>query len=157
MDLLTNAAAWIAAALLGLIVLFFWFEVVSRHFFDAPTSWAGPGSQYLLLVVVMLMLPWLSRDGAHVAMSFVFDHAPARFSRPIIRVIATLSALACLIACWFCSIEMIRQFAEDARSPDSFLFPMWRLTAMMVFGFALAAVHFLRQAVSGDAPRHYEG
>lgn len=156
LDAITDAAAWISAALTGLIVLFFWLEVVLRYFFDRPTSWTGPFSQYLMLAVVMLFLPWLTREGHHVAMSFLFDQIPRRFRPALVSAVSGLCAIVCMISAWFCANETLRQFVEDVRSPDAFLFPMWTLSIFLPFGLTLAAVHFLRQTMTGEAPRQYE-
>ncbi len=155
-DFITDASAWLAAALTGLIVSFFWLEVVLRYAFNRPTAWTGPFAQYLMLIVVMTFLPWLTREGHHVAMSLVFDRSPPWLVPKLVRSVSAICAATCLLSAWFCLNETIRQFADDARSQDAFLFPVWRLSAFMVFGLTFAAIHFLRQAFTGQAARQYE-
>ena len=68
-DIVTDLLAKFAAFLLGLIVVFSWIEVVSRYFFNAPTNLASSLARHLVMAAVMAMLPWLSREGYHVAMA----------------------------------------------------------------------------------------
>lgn len=155
-DRLTDAGAWLAALALGVIVTSFWLEVVSRYFLNAPTSWTASVSLYLMLTMVMLMIPWLTREGQHVTMTLVFERAPTRLALPIARFISVLSCVICLVAAYFCVIETIRQYEGEVRSPDALLLPMWWLSSFLVYGFAMSALHFARHVVTGFMPRHGE-
>lgn len=156
-DALTNLGAWLSGLALAVIVSSFWIEVVSRYFFNAPTSWTATISLYLLLVMVMLMLPWLTREGRHVTMTLVFERTPARVAPQIARGMSALSCAICLAAAYFCSVETLRQYVSDVRSPDALMLPMWGLNAMLVYGFVLSAAHFVRHAWTGFIPSHWEG
>lgn len=156
-DRITDIGSWLSALALGVIVLSFWIEVVGRYFFNAPTSWTASVSLYLLMAMVSLVLPWLTREGRHVTMTFVFEKASARTVAPLARTMSLMACAICLAAAYFTGIETIRQFSSDVRSPDALLFPMWRLTALMVYAFVFSALHFARHAMTGFVPRHWEG
>ena len=156
-DGLTNLGATLAAGLLGVVVGSFWFEVAARYFFKAPTAWAQSVAGYCLLASVMLMLPYLTRTGHHVGMSLVYDSLPRRAARLLAAVLAVLSLGVCALSAWICGVETLRQYRENVLTTDSMFLPMWTISAFLVYGFALAAVHFLRQAIAAEVPHFGEG
>lgn len=155
-DLITDFFARLAAVLLGLIVVFSWVEVVSRYFFAAPTNLASSLAKHIVMAAVMSMLPWLSREGYHVAMSFIYEKAPAWLSKPIGISIAGLSSLICLLSAWIALGETMRQYHGGVQNMDVIEFPLWLVTSFMVYGFLFAGIHFARQALSGRVVQRSE-
>ncbi|MDP4594672.1 MAG: TRAP transporter small permease [Beijerinckiaceae bacterium] len=155
-NVITDLLAKFAAVMLAVIVVSTWIEVVSRYFFHAPTNVSSSLAKHMVMVAVMSMLPWLSRDGYHVAMSFVYEKAPARYSKPIAIVITALCGLICLLSAWIAYGETYRQYAGDIKNIDVIEFPLWWVTAFMVYGFLFAAYHFARQAITGNVVQRSE-
>lgn len=156
-DWLTDASAALAAALLGVMVTSFWIEVAARYFFKAPTSWAQSVTSYALLASVMLMLPYLTRSGQHVGMSLVYEALPHRAAQALAGILAAVSVVVCLLSAWICGVETLRQYRESVLTTNSMFLPMWTISIFLVYGFALAAVHFLRQAIAAEVPHFGEG
>lgn len=148
-DGMTNIGAMFAATALGLTVMCFWVEVVSRYFLNSPTNITSSLAKHVVMVSVMAMLPWLSREGYHVAMSFVYERAPKKLSQPIGIVITTLSAVICLMSAWMSYIETHRLYVGSITNDDVITFPLWWSASFMVYGFAGAAFQFARQAITG--------
>lgn len=155
-DLVTDFFARLAAVMLGLIVIFSWVEVVSRYFFEAPTNLASSLAKHIVMAAVMSMLPWLSREGYHVAMSFIYEKAPERFSRPIGIVIAALSSAICFLSAWIAYGETVRQYEGGVQNMDVIEFPLWWVTSFMVYGFLFAGIHFAKQALTGRVVQRSE-
>ena len=149
-DSITDLLAKFAAVVLAVIVVSTWIEVVARYFFNAPTNVSSSLSKHMVMVAVMSMLPWLSREGYHVAMSFVYEKAPARLSKPIGLVITTLCSLICLLSAWIAYGEVKRQFIGKIQNIDVIEFPLWWVTSFMLYGFIFAAFHFARQVITGN-------
>lgn len=155
-DNITDLFARLSAVLLGSIVLFFWTEVVTRYFFDAPLNFTASLTPHMMLIAVMAILPWLSREGYHVAMSFVYDRAPERFAKPIAIAIAYVSAAVCALSAWMGAVETWRQYILNVVAMEQIIFPLWWVTIFMVYGFVFAAIHFLRQAITGNTVQRSE-
>jgi len=148
--------AKLAALILAFIVVSTWIEVVSRYFFNAPTNVSSSLSKHLVMAAVMAILPWLSREGYHVAMSFIYERAPRSLSKPIGIVITALCGLICLLSAWIAFGETKRQFDGNIQNIDVIEFPLWWVTSFMVYGFLFAAIHFARQALSGNIVQRSE-
>lgn len=156
-DLLTDLGAALATALLGILVGSLWYEVVARYFFNAPTEWAQSVALYCTLTSVMLMIPYLSREGQHVGMSLMFEALPPRIVKWFSSFLSLLSCIVCLAAALICLIELMRQYREGVLTTDNLFMPMWWLTSFLVYGFTMAGLHFARHAVTGFVPRGMEG
>ncbi|MCC2096849.1 MAG: TRAP transporter small permease [Hyphomicrobiales bacterium] len=155
-DTITDLLAKCAAVLLGLIVVFSWIEVVSRYFFHAPTNLASSLARHIVMAAVMAMLPYLSREGYHVAMSFIYEKAPKSLSKPIGIVITGLCSVICLFSGWIAWGEFYRLFQSNETSDGMIEFPLWYVSIFMVYGFIFAAIHFARQALSGNIVQRAE-
>jgi C4-dicarboxylate transporter DctQ subunit len=151
-DGLTDLGAALSTALLGVIVGSFWIEVVSRYFFNAPTTWASSFSLYCVLASVMLMVPYLTREGVHVGMSLLYEVLPRRLVKPVARTLSLLSFLVCVASAWICGAETLRQINENVLTTDALFVPLWWISIFLVWGFAMSSLHFARQVVTGEVP-----
>src|SRR5699024_4482134 len=75
---LSHRLAVFCAALVIIIVPSILFEVVSRYFFDSPTSWAMPLSSLLLGPYFMLAGPWLLHRRTHVNVDILYGSLSPR-------------------------------------------------------------------------------
>jgi TRAP-type C4-dicarboxylate transport system permease small subunit len=151
-DWLTDLGATLATVSLGILVGSLWIEVVARYFFNAPTIWAQSASLYCVLASVMLMLPYITREGVHVGMSLIYEVLPGWLVRPVASGLSLLSFLVCVAATWICGVETLRQYDEHVLTTDALFLPKWWISAFLVWGFALSALQFARQTVSGEVP-----
>ena len=145
-DGLTTAGAWLSAAGIAVITLSYCFEVVSRYLFNAPTSWVGAITVYLLLVCTMLMVPFVTRERAHVTITFLLERLGPRGARWLAAGCVVTSAVVCLLSVWFTGTETLRQYLAGTTMMDELLLtPKWVLSAFICYGLLSAGVYFLRQ------------
>jgi len=151
-DFVTRAGAVAAALCLGAIGLLYFSEVLSRYFFHAPTSWTAAVSIYLMLVVTMLMLPFLTMQNDHVAVS-MNDYFPVAVARCLTITTIAASALVCLASTYITYEEMARTYARGIRTTDTLFIPKWWLMGFIVYGLASTTIHFARQFRASIAAR----
>lgn len=156
-DRLTAATAVLGAGCLGLTVLIYCYEIVTRYFLDAPTSWAGAVTLYLLLVSVMLMVPRLTRDGSHVAVTYVTELAGPRFGRLVAGLTDLVSCAVCLATACFAAVETHRAYIHHVNTTDTMEIPTWWLTSFLVYGLVSAGLHFARRAFGAGGPAAAQG
>ncbi len=138
-----------AALLLAAIACSFSYEVVARYFFNAPTEWASPLTSYFLAAAIFLAMPELTRSRAHISINVLIDAAPPRYARILLGVICALSAVACLLAAWFCADETLNQFRQEIWTTPPFEVPKWTVSIFIPYGFLSSAAYFLRELVAG--------
>nr|WP_246484405.1 TRAP transporter small permease [Marivibrio halodurans] len=133
-----------------LIVASFCFEVVARYLFQSPTSWAQEVVSYGFCISIFSMLPHLTRTKAHVGVTILVDGlAPGRRFWAG-RAIAFAGFVVCGFVAWIGFDECVRQYTRNVFIAGIHSVPQWWLTAFIVYGFALSAIHFLREAITGD-------
>ncbi len=149
-DRLTVAGFAIAAAFVGALAAAFCYEVAARYFFSAPTAWTYDVGCYLLAAVIFLAMPEMTRRGAHIHVSLIFDYLSPRGTRALRRLVGALAIAACLTAAWFTGSETWRQFSEGVWTLSALPIPKWWVSILIPYGMLSSALHFLRQL--GSAP-----
>ena len=145
-DGLTTLGAALSVACIAIICFSYCYEVVSRYFFNAPTSWAAAITAYLLLAATMLMAPYVTRQRSHVTLTFVLERVGPVRARYLMAGCILISAVVCLLSVWFTGTETARQIAAGTTMMDSLLLtPKWVLSAIIVYGFLSSSLYFLRQ------------
>jgi TRAP-type C4-dicarboxylate transport system permease small subunit len=144
-DRLTVAGFAGAGACVGLITVSFWYEVVARYFFGAPTIWAYAVASYVLCPMIFLAIPEMTRRGAHIAVSYLADGLPERYRRPLSLAVLLAAALVCLLGAWITGAETWRQYVREIETISAFPVQKWWISLFIPYGLLSSALHFLRQ------------
>jgi len=137
------ALAWLALAFAGVL---FVYGVVTRYFFNSPSTWAGEGVSYCLAVLIFAALPELTRERAHIAVDIVPESLPKRYADLLGRANALVATVVCGGAGWIVAGQALKQFDRGIMTNAANPIPKWGFTALIAIGFIGAATHFLRQA-----------
>jgi C4-dicarboxylate transporter DctQ subunit len=143
-DRLTDLGFQLGKLCLGIILFSYSFEVVSRYFFNAPTWWADEAVSYSLCIGCFLMMPHVTREKGHVAVTFLLELMPAQRAKPCYWLIYLLGFLVCGAAFWINLDENIRQFVRDVHLMKVKPIPKYYISVFITFGFGMSALHFLR-------------
>ena len=150
-DRLTEVGFALAALFVAVMTVSFWYEVVARYFFGAPTSWAYAVASYALCPLIFLSLPAMTRRSAHISMTYLVDRLPAHRAALLARVLLLLAALVCLICAWVGAAESWRQYVQGVETISGFPVPKWWVSAFIPYGMLSSSLYFLRQC-TGDRP-----
>lgn len=152
-DFVTRVSFGAAALCVAVIAISFCYEVVSRYFFDAPTEWATPFVTYSLCAMIFLAMPELTRQGEHIAINVVLDRVTGARARVLNAAIRAVSAVTCVVAVWFCADATLDQFQQEVWTNPPYAVLKWTLSVLIPYGMLSSAIYFLRQLVSGEAPK----
>lgn len=139
------------ALCVGFIAVSFWYEVVARYFFNAPTNWAYDFASYALCPMIFLSIPELARQRAHVVVAYMVEVLPPRSHAPIGRFVMIVAALVCLFGAWISGAETWRQYLRGVETISAWPIQKWTISIFIPYGFAMTGLHFLRQFLD-DAP-----
>ena len=81
---------WIVIAMMAVMVLLVFMNVVSRYIFNHSIIWAEEVSQYLMIWVAFLAAGLALREGRHVAIEMLQDRLPATARRITRHFVALL-------------------------------------------------------------------
>lgn len=143
-DAVTQASYALGSVMLLLITLSYIFEVVARYFFNAPTRWAADFVGYALLASIFLLLPYVTANRRHVAVSLVPERLNDDAERALLRVVDLIGAVSCSIAAYFSLLENIRQATNNVLTVGNEPIPKYLISSFITYGLIMAALHFLR-------------
>lgn len=150
-DLLTRLAFVLGVCALAAIVAIYAYEVTARYLFAAPTRWGSDLVSFLLLISVFSTVPWLTREGGHVAVTILPDMA-ARLRRPLLTLACFAAAGACLWAAYLCIGETLYLIRRGTTTLTSVPVPKWILIAFITYGVTNSGLYFLRLGFRGGEP-----
>lgn len=143
-DRITHALFVVGVILVAFIAVLYVYEVGSRYFFNAPTSWGNDTSSFMLSAATFLCIPQLVKDGGHVAVTIVFQYSSPNTALWIARVTAVAAAIICAMGAYMTFEEVTRQIANDILTNTTTAVPKWWITVFMPYGLANAALYFVR-------------
>ena len=143
-DKITDLGFQLGKLCLAIILFAYSFEVISRYFFGAPTWWADEAVSYSLCIGCFLMMPHVTREKGHVAVTFLIDMLPQEKAKVAYWIIYLMCFVACSLATWINLDENIRQVVKDVHLMKVKPFPKYYISVFLTFGFGMSALHFLR-------------
>jgi TRAP-type C4-dicarboxylate transport system permease small subunit len=147
-DFLTRLGYFCSGLCLAAIVFTYCYEVVSRYFFFAPTTWASSLVSYLLCYMVFLAVPELSRTRSHIFISIVLDLLPSRNATIIQHATYILAAVTCVAAAAFCLDATLFQYDHAITTVNEWRIPKWILSVSIPYGLLSTGIYYLRHAIS---------
>lgn len=143
-DWLTSLSFQLGKLFLGIIVFSYCYEVTSRYFFAAPTWWADEAVSYSLLIGCFVMMPYVTREKSHIAVTLLGDALPPGRARVLTWFIYLIGFLACSLGAWISLDENIRQIVNDVYMMKVKPFPKYWISVWITYGLASSAIYFLR-------------
>jgi TRAP-type C4-dicarboxylate transport system permease small subunit len=144
-DALTRWSLVAATALLIVIFYVYCQEVVLRYLFSAPTSWAGEAISYAQCASTFLVMPFLTKNGGHVAITLIIERLEPRAAGLLAWVLYLVSFIICALGAWISIDETMRQYIGDIQLMKVHPIPQWWVSSFIGYGFLMSAIHFLRR------------
>lgn len=147
LDLLIDALALVAAALLCALVAVIAVDVVARYLRWFSLAWGLEATEYMLYAITFLGAPWVLRSRGHIAIELVLERLPERGRRRAQRAADCLGAAACAALFFFSCRVLWRSYAAGTLVVKSFVFPEWWVYAGMPPIFLILLLVYLRLLV----------
>lgn len=137
-DVVTTGAAWIAGAVLVLLMLMTTADVAGRYFFNAPIGGVFDLTHFAVSIMVFLGLAYCGYRGGHVAIELLYDRLPLGARRVLNRLINLAGCILFALISWRTAVQSIdvREFGEASQM---MAIPFWPLYYVVAFGAALFA------------------
>lgn len=155
-DFVSKVLYQLGVLALGLIVIIFMYEILSRYFLNAPTRWASDFVTFLLLIKVFLVLPWLTRSGGNVAVTVLNDQLPERGRKFMFASGYLIAAVICLYLGYVVFLETLTLHSRGTRTLSTVSIPKWILYAFICYGLFNAGLYFMRLVVGKGAVESLE-
>ncbi len=150
-DAITRIGFAGAAACVAVIAGSFWYEVISRYFFNAPTTWAYDLASFVLCPMIFLAIPAMAQRNAHIVVAYLTDGLPERSRATVRQAVLLTAAVTCLICAWITGAETWRQYVRGVETITTVPILKWWVSIFIPYGLLGSGLYFLRQFF-GDAP-----
>lgn len=133
-----NSVAGELTAPLTLVVTFLvLLEVVTRYFFNAPTSWSNEANQYLLCALVMLGAGYTLRDSHHVRVDIIYASFSERKKALVELTTSVILVVSLIPMIWFGVIVTYEAILSGETSVSAARLPLWPSKATVPIGASL--------------------
>lgn len=124
-DVLIDALAIVAGALVVLLTALVVVDVAARSLRVFTLPWSLEATEYMLYAVTFLGAPWVLRERGHIAIELVVERLPAR-ARAATQVLAELAGAAiCATLLVFACRVVWQSYSSGIQVQKSFAFPEW--------------------------------
>lgn len=151
---LTGRLSWFLAVfarlLIGALVLLVVSDVAVRNAGLRPLGWAVNTSEFFLLYITFLSMPWLVRQKGHVFVEFLRIALPRNAKAILARVVYFACLVLCLYLAWVAGRSLVLAIERGTYEMRTFDMPKWMVFAPMVMAFLLSAVEWLRYLLGYD-------
>jgi len=154
-DAITRIGFAGAAVCVGVIAGCFWYEVISRYFFNAPTTWAYDLASFLLCPMIFLAIPAMAQRNAHIVVAYITDGLHERNRATVRRAVLLAAALTCLICAWITGAETWRQYVRGVETITAVPILKWWVSIFIAYGLLGSGLYFLRQFF-GEVPLPFD-
>ncbi|MDO9525843.1 MAG: TRAP transporter small permease [Gemmobacter sp.] len=152
---LSGKLAWALASfaklLIGIMILLVVSDVAVRNFGWRPMTWAISASEYILMYVAFLAMPWLVRIKGHVFVEFLRFMLPEKAKQVLAKVVYLTSVLLCLYLGWIALSSLMLSIERGTYETRTFDTPKWVVFLPIMTGFFLSAVEWLRYLLGHDS------
>lgn len=147
---IARALAFVTKGLLAAIVLLVCADVAARNV-GRPLAWGVSLTEYALIYIAFLPMPFLVREKGHVCADFIRTALPGALRRPIERGVYLLCLGLCLYLGGVALASTVQALSSGAYDVRTFDMPKALVYAPMVLGLWLSAIEFLRYLLGRDS------
>ena len=143
-DKTTDVLAYISAALILYLMVVVGAEIVSRKLFGSPLNWVLESSEHAIYVITLFGAAWLLKHKHHIRTDVVLDMMRPRNRAFLEIVVSIISAAFCLFLTYRAALTALDQYQRKMYTTTQMEIIMWPLITVMVIGFFLLSLQFIR-------------
>lgn len=149
MDLLIRWGAYVAGILILLTTVMTFYEVVSRSFFDAPTTWATELSIYAIIGSCFLGSAYAVRTYSHITVDILINNVNDKMKTIFAYLTNTLGLVFSVIFTLYSYLHVVKTFNLQVTSASLLRIPMYIPESLLVIGGVLLCIAFVLQIIDG--------
>lgn len=121
-------------------------NVVGRFVFQNSIFFSEELNRILIILITFAGISYAARQGRHIRMSAIFDALPFALRKPLMIVIALVTAVFMLGLAWY-STQYILTQAGRGRVLPSLQIPVWMILVWVPVGFFMTGLQYLLTAI----------
>ena len=148
-----TASAYVAGAVLVVLMLLTTADVAGRYFFNAPLNGVFDLTHFAVLIMTFLSFAYCAYRGAHVVIELLYNKLGTGTRRILNRVINLAGCVLFIVIAWRAIVQSVdvREFGEASQLLTIPFFPFYWVVAFGSFLFAVVlAYRIFVPAPEGD-------
>ena len=121
-------------------------NVFGRYVFNQSIYFSEELNEFLIVIVTFMGLGYATRKGIHIRMSAIYDALPPSARKPLMVLIATVTAAAMFALCYF-SIGYIIKVANSGRVLPALQLPVYWIFLWVPVGFFMTGLQYALTAI----------
>jgi C4-dicarboxylate transporter, DctQ subunit len=121
-------------------------NVVGRFIFQYSLFFSEELNRILIILITFAGISYAARQGRHIRMSAIYDAFSPRLRKPLMILIALVTALAMFALCYF-SIGYITKVATSGRVLPSLQIPVYWIYLWVPVGFFMTGLQYALTAI----------
>lgn len=148
-DHLIKWGAYIAGILILITTVMTFYEVLSRSFFNKPTSWATELSIYAILGSCFLGSAFAVRTYSHITVDLLINNVNDRMKTVLAYISNTLGLVFSIIFTLYGFLHVMKTYSLGITSSSLLRIPMYLPELVLPVGGALLCIAFIMQIIDG--------
>lgn len=136
--------AMLAKCLIGLLIVLVVSDVLARNLGMRALTWAISASEYSLLYLTFLAMPWLVRNKGHVFVIFLRGFFGPRGKAVLEKIVYLACILLCLYLGYIAASSCWLALQKGTYETRTFDMPKWAVFLPMMLAFWVSALEWLR-------------
>jgi len=121
-------------------------NVIGRFVLGQSIFFSGELNQALIILVTFAGISYAARHGRHIRMSAIFDALTPALRKPLMVLIAVVTAAAMFLLTWY-SVDYVMNQASRGRLLPALQIPIWWIIVWVPMGFFLTGVQYTLTAI----------
>lgn len=121
-------------------------NVVGRFVFQSSLFFSEELNRILIILITFAGISYAARQGRHIRMSAIYDAMPPSMRKPMMIVIALVTAIFMFGLCWYSYGYIITQ-AGRGRVLPALQIPVWWTLVWVPVGFFMTGMQYLLTAI----------
>ncbi|HEY7607926.1 MAG TPA: TRAP transporter small permease [Alphaproteobacteria bacterium] len=143
-----QAMAALCCALLAVVAAAIVYDVSVRTLGRQPPNFTVSFTEYVLLYVMMLGAPYMTRHKGHIVVEALIESVPPKIHVAMAKAVYLVCTVVSAGLAWYGGKLAWASFATGDMEYRSFDMPRWILDVTLPLGFGFTAIEFLRYLVT---------
>jgi C4-dicarboxylate transporter, DctQ subunit len=144
-DLVLDVFMFLAAAIIGFLMIAVCWDVLARAFAGKPVIWVLEFTEYGLLYITFLSGGWLLKNEGHVNNDLLLARLSTKNGFLLNTMTSVLGMIICLLITWFGAAVSLEKLQSGAYQPTPVETPDFPIFVIIPVGFFLLSIQFLRR------------
>ena len=143
-DSISRYSSYVSIVLLMVMTFSIGYEVIARKFFQSPTVWVYPLTQFAFMWFILFAGAYTFCQEGHVRCDLLVNHLPRNIKELMLAVADLASVIFLLALLYTGSLKVLKEYLLSGNEVGIITYPSWILFLSIPMGIALCVLQVTR-------------